>query len=244
MQATSGRHCLFFEADQSRILVVRVLHDRMDYRRHLEGKQLAKAFACAVLVDRAERVRRAPRLPRSSRSSRSSTISVADQLSTSHVKVVQEAKKSGKTVEDVVTTWKISERYVGYALTCLKVCNPDEQPCAALRAYGHTSRDRHPHCRGAGIATETFKGRNANPLCVSARSDRVADLGIAGPEITREARPLRAHPGVGTDAWTHDVQLARALAAVFEGVAGGVGRIEVDVTVKRAALASADAVRC
>ena len=33
--ATSGRHCIFFEADDSRILVVRVLHDRMDYRRHL-----------------------------------------------------------------------------------------------------------------------------------------------------------------------------------------------------------------
>jgi Plasmid stabilization system protein len=31
----SGRHCVFFEADQSRILVVRVLHDRMDYQRHL-----------------------------------------------------------------------------------------------------------------------------------------------------------------------------------------------------------------
>jgi toxin ParE1/3/4 len=34
--ATSGRHCVFFEADQSRILVIRVLHDRMDCRRHLE----------------------------------------------------------------------------------------------------------------------------------------------------------------------------------------------------------------
>jgi toxin ParE1/3/4 len=34
--ATSGRHCIFFEADQSRVLVLRVLHDRMDYRRHLE----------------------------------------------------------------------------------------------------------------------------------------------------------------------------------------------------------------
>jgi plasmid stabilization system protein ParE len=28
---------VFFEADQSRILVVRVLHDRMDYPRHLEA---------------------------------------------------------------------------------------------------------------------------------------------------------------------------------------------------------------
>jgi toxin ParE1/3/4 len=35
--ATSGRHCIFFEANQSRVLVVRVLHDRMDYARHLEN---------------------------------------------------------------------------------------------------------------------------------------------------------------------------------------------------------------
>jgi toxin ParE1/3/4 len=34
--ATSGRHCVFFEADESRILVIRVLHDRMDYQRHLD----------------------------------------------------------------------------------------------------------------------------------------------------------------------------------------------------------------
>jgi toxin ParE1/3/4 len=33
--ASSGRHSLFFEVDESRILVVRVLHDSMDYRRHL-----------------------------------------------------------------------------------------------------------------------------------------------------------------------------------------------------------------
>jgi toxin ParE1/3/4 len=33
--ASSGRHSIFFEADESRILVVRVLHDSMDYRRHL-----------------------------------------------------------------------------------------------------------------------------------------------------------------------------------------------------------------
>jgi plasmid stabilization system protein ParE len=33
--ATSGRHSIFFEADDSRILVVRVLYDRMDYQRHL-----------------------------------------------------------------------------------------------------------------------------------------------------------------------------------------------------------------
>ncbi len=31
----SGRHCIFFESNNSRILVVRVLHDSMDYRRHL-----------------------------------------------------------------------------------------------------------------------------------------------------------------------------------------------------------------
>lgn len=37
--ATSGRHCIFFEADQSRVLVLRVLHDRMDYRRHLEASE-------------------------------------------------------------------------------------------------------------------------------------------------------------------------------------------------------------
>jgi toxin ParE1/3/4 len=37
--ATSGRHSVFFEADQSRILVVRVLHDRMDYLRHLEADE-------------------------------------------------------------------------------------------------------------------------------------------------------------------------------------------------------------
>jgi toxin ParE1/3/4 len=37
--ATSGRHCIFFEADQSRVLVVRVLHDRMDYRCHLETNE-------------------------------------------------------------------------------------------------------------------------------------------------------------------------------------------------------------
>jgi toxin ParE1/3/4 len=39
LMATSGRHSIFFEADDSRILVVRVLHDRMDYRRHLGGAE-------------------------------------------------------------------------------------------------------------------------------------------------------------------------------------------------------------
>lgn len=36
---TSGRHCVFFEADQSHILVVRVLHDRMDYQRHIDPRE-------------------------------------------------------------------------------------------------------------------------------------------------------------------------------------------------------------
>jgi toxin ParE1/3/4 len=36
LMATSGRHSIFFEADDVRVLVVRVLHDRMDYRRHLK----------------------------------------------------------------------------------------------------------------------------------------------------------------------------------------------------------------
>jgi toxin ParE1/3/4 len=34
--ASSGRHSIFFEADESRVLVVRILHDSMDYRRHLD----------------------------------------------------------------------------------------------------------------------------------------------------------------------------------------------------------------
>ena len=40
--ATSGRHCIFFEADESRVLVVRVLHVRMDYRRHLDDTEPAE----------------------------------------------------------------------------------------------------------------------------------------------------------------------------------------------------------
>jgi toxin ParE1/3/4 len=36
--ATSGRHRVFFEDDDSRVLVIRVLHDRMDYRRHLDAE--------------------------------------------------------------------------------------------------------------------------------------------------------------------------------------------------------------
>ena len=39
--ATSGRHRIFFETDQSRVLVLRVLHDRMDYGRHLEAGEPA-----------------------------------------------------------------------------------------------------------------------------------------------------------------------------------------------------------
>jgi toxin ParE1/3/4 len=35
LMATSGRHSIFFESDESRILVIRVLHDSMDYQRHL-----------------------------------------------------------------------------------------------------------------------------------------------------------------------------------------------------------------
>ncbi len=35
LMASSGRHSIFLEANASRILVVRVLHDSMDYRRHL-----------------------------------------------------------------------------------------------------------------------------------------------------------------------------------------------------------------
>ena len=38
--ATGGRHSIFFEADESRVLVVRVLHDRMDYRRHLDSSDV------------------------------------------------------------------------------------------------------------------------------------------------------------------------------------------------------------
>jgi toxin ParE1/3/4 len=37
--AISGRHCVFFEADESRIVVIRVLHDSMDYPRHLQADE-------------------------------------------------------------------------------------------------------------------------------------------------------------------------------------------------------------
>lgn len=33
--AISGRHSIFLEASESRILIVRILHDSMDYQRHL-----------------------------------------------------------------------------------------------------------------------------------------------------------------------------------------------------------------
>lgn len=39
LMASSGRHCIFYEADHSRILVVRVLHDRMDYPRHFGAEE-------------------------------------------------------------------------------------------------------------------------------------------------------------------------------------------------------------
>lgn len=37
--ATSGRHCIFFEEDSLRILVIRVLHDRMDHHSHFDVGQ-------------------------------------------------------------------------------------------------------------------------------------------------------------------------------------------------------------
>lgn len=37
-----GRHCVFFEANESRVLVLRVLHDKMDYPSHLEGDDTTK----------------------------------------------------------------------------------------------------------------------------------------------------------------------------------------------------------
>ena len=37
--AISGRHRIFFEVDRARVLVIRVLHDRMDYGRHLEASE-------------------------------------------------------------------------------------------------------------------------------------------------------------------------------------------------------------
>ena len=49
---TSGRHCIFFEADESRVLVVRVLHDR-DYRRHLlHARQTTVAHALSSYSQR------------------------------------------------------------------------------------------------------------------------------------------------------------------------------------------------
>lgn len=35
----SGRHCVFFEQDASRVLVVRVLHERMDHAQHLDTEE-------------------------------------------------------------------------------------------------------------------------------------------------------------------------------------------------------------
>jgi toxin ParE1/3/4 len=39
--ATSGRHSIFFEINESRIVVVRVLHDGMDYVRHLNPNEIS-----------------------------------------------------------------------------------------------------------------------------------------------------------------------------------------------------------
>ncbi len=36
LMATSGRHCIFFKSDDARVLVFRVLHDSMDFQRHLD----------------------------------------------------------------------------------------------------------------------------------------------------------------------------------------------------------------
>jgi toxin ParE1/3/4 len=38
----SGRHCVFFEMNESRVLVLRVLHDKMDYPRHLDSDDTTK----------------------------------------------------------------------------------------------------------------------------------------------------------------------------------------------------------
>lgn len=40
--ATSGRHCIFFESDEVRVLILRVLHDRMDYRVHLGTAEMRR----------------------------------------------------------------------------------------------------------------------------------------------------------------------------------------------------------
>jgi toxin ParE1/3/4 len=34
---TSGRHCIFFEQDEHRVLVIRVLHQRMDFPNHVKS---------------------------------------------------------------------------------------------------------------------------------------------------------------------------------------------------------------
>ena len=35
----SGRHCIFFEQNDRQILVIRVLHERMDFSRHLDVRK-------------------------------------------------------------------------------------------------------------------------------------------------------------------------------------------------------------
>lgn len=42
LMAKSGRHCIFFETDDARVLVVRVLHDSMDFLRHLEPEGIPR----------------------------------------------------------------------------------------------------------------------------------------------------------------------------------------------------------
>lgn len=37
LMVSSGRHAIFFDANQSRILILRILHDSMDYARHLNA---------------------------------------------------------------------------------------------------------------------------------------------------------------------------------------------------------------
>jgi toxin ParE1/3/4 len=33
----SGRHCIFFEPDEHRVLVIRILHQRMDFPNHVKS---------------------------------------------------------------------------------------------------------------------------------------------------------------------------------------------------------------
>ena len=42
MTAASGRHCVFFETNESRVVTLRVLHDKMDYPRRLDSDDTTK----------------------------------------------------------------------------------------------------------------------------------------------------------------------------------------------------------